>query len=98
MKEETDINNPYKQFDFDNKEDISKKNESIPPYTVENLVNDTKGTLKFQKLIFWGFCFSQAMLGLVAVSLIFFFYSVDFTCLTKTDGIVLKKLIYYIES
>lgn len=48
--------------------------------SVQDLINYSKGNQKFQKRIFIGFCLAQVMLGMVTVSLIFFFYSVDFSC------------------
>lgn len=54
--------------------------------SVQDLINYTKGNQKFQKRIFIGFCLAQVMLGMVTVSLIFFFYSVNFSCKDAQDS------------
>lgn len=56
--------------------------------SILDLINYSKGNQKFQKRLFLGFCLAQVLLGMVTVSLIFFFYSVSFTCKTNSNGIL----------
>ena len=54
--------------------------------TVDDIVFFSKGNQKYQKRIFMGFCFSHILLGMVAVSLLYFFYPVSFRCQLSSGG------------
>ena len=78
--EEPSKENNYESFYSETADEKGVLEDKIQQYSIEDLIIHSKGNLKYQKIIFWGFCLAQIMLGMVTVSLIFFFYSVSFLC------------------
>ena len=77
-----------KQTSFDsafsklNPSELSSFNENkySTNLQIADLVEFSKGDLRYQKRVFVGFCLAQILVGMVTVSMIFFFYSVSFEC------------------
>lgn len=67
-------------------EEITQRSKTIKTfnkkrnYSIEEIIEFSKGNQKYQKRLFFGFCFSQMLLGMISVSLIYFFFSVKFKC------------------
>ena len=72
----TPMNNPQNESESES----ANFETNLKNTTVEKMIDYSKGNQKYQKRIFFGFCLSQMLLGMVAASLIFFFSPVEFNC------------------
>ena len=95
LSDDSSLSVQYQQVSPDSQTFVSQQNtnsqiinESFPSQTltVDDVVFFSKGNQKYQKRIFMGFCFSHILLGMVAVSLLYFFYPVNFKCQLPSGG------------
>jgi hypothetical protein len=96
MENDNNLNhkNTYNEIKSTSENQIDEVNilEAEENCSIQDIINYSKGNQKFQKRMFIGFCLAQIMLGMVTVSLIFFFYSVNFTCNDEAKSNFNKKI------
>jgi hypothetical protein len=84
--EEKSIDDKFNSFNSETDDEAKEKATKSQIFSIEDLIFHSKGNLKFQKYIFIGFNIAQLALGMVTISLIFFFFSVEFLCLDENKS------------